>query len=186
MIEINLLPLELRPKRVSPFDFRKFNLIVFAVLGFIFSFHIILFVLFISKNIQYNLLNKKWVSHKKDLEKLEIWKKENQKMNQNYQTAMKIIQQRITIYTKLNSLAKNITDGMWFRHLTIKSKLFQLEGSVVSQESNHMSIFRGFCDNLKQDNEFFKDFLSFEIGPLKTRKISNYEILDFVIEARLK
>jgi len=131
------------------------------------------------------MLTKKWQKNKEELEKLEAWKKENQKINQDYQLATKLMQERILIYPKLNSLGKNILEGMWFKQLKIKSNLFQLEGSVVSPEGQHMMIFRNFFDNLKRDSNF-KDFLNFEIGPLKTKRISNYEILDFIIEAKLK
>jgi len=186
MIEINLLPPELKPRKEPLSNIKRFKLLIPSALIFIFSIHMFLFILFLFKNIQYNVLNKKWQLNKKDLEKLEIWKKENQKINQDYQTLIKLSQQRILIYPKLNFLGKTINEGMWFKNLRIKSNLFHLEGSVVSTEGQHISIFRAFCDNLKQDKDFFKDFLSFEIGPLKTRKISSYEILDFIIEAKLK
>ncbi|MCM8782885.1 MAG: hypothetical protein NC909_00585, partial [Candidatus Omnitrophica bacterium] len=61
-----------------------------------------------------------------------------------------------------------------------------LEGSIVSLEKQPMSILKLFCDNLKKDNTFLKNILSFEIGPTKTRKIFNFEVLDFIIEAKLK
>jgi len=186
MIEINLLPLELRKSKKATFGFKEFNFLIPVILGVIIFVHILLFVLARYKNFQYNLLNKKWQANKVELERLEAWKKENQIINQDYQQIKNISHQRILVYPKLNALGSDITEGLWLRHLKIKGKVLQLDGSIVSQEARHMAIFNNFCDNLKRDNAFFKDFTSFEIGPLKTRKIANYEILDFIIEAKIK
>ncbi|MCM8791777.1 MAG: hypothetical protein NC826_01290 [Candidatus Omnitrophica bacterium] len=185
MININLLPSDLRPKR-KLFILVRFHLFLYFILGFILSIHIILFIMILFKNFQYSMLNRKWQMSKNELEQLEAWKKENEKMKDEFKLVERIYQQRVVIYPKLKALSKNIVDGIWYKHLKIKSKGLLLEGSIVAQEGQHMSVFRTFCDRLKGDNDFFKDLLSFEIGPLKTRRLSNNEILDFIIEAKLK
>ena len=188
MINVNLLPPDLRPKKknLSKFIFGNFNFIIFSVLGSILILNGIFFLLIFTKNLHYSALNKKWQANKNDFERLENWKKENQKLTQEYQQLSKLIQQKISVYQKLKALSKSIPDGLWFRHLSLGIKEIKIEGSIVSLGTPPMSIFRLFCDNLKKDNEFFKDVAGFEIGVFKNRKIAGYEILDFVMAVRLK
>jgi len=186
MIEINLLPPEFRPKKKVSFEFEKINLFIPSILLFIFGIHILLLLLTILSNIRYSVLNKNFQANKSDLEKIEIWRKENQIIQQEQSQMLKLKQKTTPIYPKLKILSKAIPNGMWFNRLDIKSKNLKLEGSVVSLQSDHVSIFRNFCDNLKKDKDFSKDLASFEIGPLKNRKLSGYEILDFSIELKFK
>lgn len=186
MISINLLPEELRPKKKISYTFPKPNLMFTYIFISILGIHTILFILIIVKSIQSSILNKRWQENKNQLTEVEEWRRQNQKINQEYRQAMEFIQQRINFYPKLKALSKNIVEGIWFRYLDIKSKDLKLEGSVVSTDTAPTSVFKTFCDNLKNDNEFSKDIASFDIGPLKTRRVSGYDILDFTIEIKLR
>ncbi|MCM8799532.1 MAG: PilN domain-containing protein [Candidatus Omnitrophica bacterium] len=181
MIEINLLPQELRPKKKTYLS-QNLWLVWISVLGIILGLHVLFSLLIITGNLQYNILNKRWLSNQDKFKKVEEWKAQQEALLKEQQQALKFLQQRTIIYPKLISLSKFLPKGMWFNHLVIKLNTLSLEGSVISLKEEHMSIVRLFLENLKKD----KNLVEIQLGPLKRRKISNYEVLDFILEAKLK
>lgn len=188
MIEINLLPEELKKTKKTKISFLKERLwyILPAIVGLLVITHLYFAFAILVKNIQYKSLNKKWLANRPSLERVEDWRKEHSLANQDAQYIMKIIQQRIIFSDKLKKLSEVLPSGIWFNQLSIKRKDFTLQGSIVSLKDDHMSLLRGFLEQLKKDKTFSSGFISLDLGPVRMREFKGYDIMDFILEGNLK
>lgn len=185
MIDINLLPKELRIQKIS-YSKEKLLLIVPFSLGLLIFMHFYFLSAIVIKNQQYKSLNKRWNSDKDSQQKVEVWKKQYDLVGKENQDFVKLVKQRIVISDKLRTIGEVIPDGVWLRDLSVKQKEFRVEASAVSLTSGHMTVVRGFLEQLKKDNTFFSDFSRIEIGPVKMRQFAGYQIMDFTLEGVLK
>ena len=170
MIEINLLPPELRKKRIKVnFSTQGLWFILPLIIGIFVFIHLVLASLVLVKNIQKGSLNRKWTAESSSKERVDSWKKEFNLANQDSRTINSLIDQRVIYADKLKIMSELLPGGIWFTRLEIKKNSFTLEGSVVSLESTHMSTLRYYIERLKEDPEFFSDFASFKLGPVRMR-----------------
>jgi len=189
MIEINLLPEELRSKKESQIVAilpQLLCLILPAVFGLLVIIHLYLGGLFLVKTLQYKSLNKKWVQLEPQLRKVEEWKKQHKISSQQSEQMNRLLAQRITISDKMQVLTRALPKGIWFNHLNLKQKKFNLNGSVVSLKKDQMKLLNLFLSRLKEDKLFFKDFIRLELGRMRMRKLGGFSIMDFVMEGELK
>ena len=199
MIEINLLPEELRVKTktknleretvASPVAFSQDQLFVYAIpflLGALICAHIYFAVVAVSKNNQLVDLNRKWMA-------LEPQKKAFDEFNNNYSStsadaslAALLNNKRILWAVKLNKLSLNLPSGVWFNEIAISAKDIVIQGSVISLAKEEVNLINKLLENLKADSEFSKDFVSFELSNVQKKNISGYDIADFILTGVLK
>jgi len=194
MIEINLLPEELKAKPKSPktsfsgFSITREYFIYLPVLifGILICTHIYLTIVFLAKSQGLRILENKWKQLEPQRKTLEDFNKEYAIFTQDSQTIQQLTGQRVIWSEKLNKLSLNLPSGIWFNEISITSRDFTLRGSVVSLQQQEMDLIKKFIDNLKDDAVFFGNFTNLELSSMQRRIIGGYDILDFVLVGTLK
>lgn len=199
MIEINLLPEELRvktkekaPEQVVAKSGSSLNqdlwfiLAIPGLVGLFVLAHLYFGVASISGNSKLASLNRKWTQ-------LAPQKKAFDEFNQIYSSASQyaeltklLIRQRTLWSDKFNKLSLNLPAGVWFNDISLAKQNITIQGSVVSLKADELNLINNLLDNLKADKEFFKDFLSLELSNVQTRIVGSYDITDFVLQGTLR
>ncbi len=191
MIEINLLPEELKVKsksKRSEINIKPSNLLYLipVALGLLICIHIYLVIAVIAKNNQYRALNEKWKKFEPQKKALESYSMENVMMSEAAKSVQKLVEQRINWSEKLNRLSMDLPAGIWFTQLSASGTDLILYGSVVSLENDEMALIAKFVDNLKSDVGFYSGFNNLELGAVTQKSIGSYSVADFTLTGTLK
>lgn len=189
MIEINLLPEELKtkPRRIAEgFELKQILYLIPIMLGILIIVHIYLLGVLIAKNSQVSSLNNKWQQLAPQRKALEDFRKVYEGLSSDAAIIRQLATSRIAWSEKLNRLSLDLPSGVWLNELSFKQKSFVLKASAVSLQKEEMTLINKFMDNLKNDTDFFKDFSSLELGPVQRRAVGSYDIVDFDLQAKLK
>jgi len=190
MIEINLLPEELRVKhrRIGKISIESKYFIyliplIFALLIFA---HICLAAVGAAQNIHFSMLNSKWKKLKPQMEILDNLKKKYDLLALDSRLVQELNNRRINWSEKLNRLSLDLPPGAWFNELGASQKEFILKASVFSLQKEEMASIKKFIDSLKNDAPFLKNFGSPELGSVQKRSAAGYDIVDFILTIKLQ
>lgn len=199
MIEINLLPQELRvktkekaPQQVVVTAIAGFNrdkLFIYAIpvlLGLFVLAHLYFAVIGIAKGGHLASLKRKWMDLEPQKKTLDEFSQQYSLVSQDAGLTQLLINQRILWAQKLNKLSLNLPAGVWFNDLSLVKQSLTIQGSVISLKMEELNLINKLLDSLKADNEFFKDFASLELSSVQKRSIGSYDIADFVLTGILK
>ncbi len=184
MIEINLLPDDLKKQRVIvPKG-------LFIFIGIILISLLILWMISVNKsytavamkadNVETRwqeilVLKNEYGGYKKQLKSLE-----ERALVVNY-----LMADRIYYSQKLNELSDLLIDGIWFNRLDLNSEVLTIEGKVYSKEGKEEAIVGNFMNNIKYHESFFKDFDDVELKIIK-RRIQDVEHISFILFCHFK
>ncbi|MFA4842731.1 MAG: hypothetical protein WC658_02735 [Candidatus Omnitrophota bacterium] len=189
MIEINLLSAELKPKS-SKFTFnlsqRNIAYLFAAGFGLLLSAHILLFASAIIKSAQLTSLNSKWNGLASQRITLDGLKKEYEGYSSGPRSVQQISDARMSWAKGLNALSLDLPSGVWFQELSINQKDFTLKASCVSLAKEELALINKFMETVKKDTDFFKYFDSLELGAVQRRSVGGYDIVDFILDGKLK
>jgi hypothetical protein len=187
MIEINLLPQGLRPKKHSlEFEANGLFYIILLVFGILIVVHVCLVIASIIAGYQFRNLGDKWKKLEPERKIIESVKKEYTGLSKDTAAIQQFIKDRVIWAEKLNLLSSSLPSGIWFNEIRVSGKDFILKGSVFSLVKQELGQINKFLSNLKTDNDFFQDFLNLELGPVQKTIIGSYEVAEFTINGKLK
>ena len=188
MIEINLLPLEVKSKtkRSKGTPPPYFLLLIPLILIILLGIHIVLAAISVTKSIQYSALQSEWNKFEPQRKALEVSGQQQNVATQEVKSIEELAERRVNWSEKLNRLSLDLPDGIWFNEVSLNDKKFVLSCSVVSLQQDEMGTINKFLDTLKKDTAFFKDFSGLDMGPAKRRTIGSYDIVDFVLSGTVK
>ena len=187
MIEINLLPEELKKAKGKPNILPQLLIyIVPAVFALLIIIHLYLGALYLFKSRQKSAVENEWSQLESKRQEVDRWKQQYNISNQYTQQIGQLLQARLTFAKKLESLSDNLPNGIWFNRLNVKDGKFRLEASVVSLKKEQLSLINDFLRALKKDEDFFKDFGILELGHMNVRAIGAFSVMDFVLSGELK
>lgn len=199
MIEINLLPEELRvkakaknPEQVIVKSGGAFNperLFIYAIpalLALFIFMHVFFVVITIFKNAQVSSLNRQLLVLGPQKKVLDEFNKEYSAASQDASFSRLLIKQRILWAQKLNKLSLYLPAGVWFTDIKLSSKNINIQGSVISLQKEEVGLINKLLDNLKADAEFSKDFVALELDNVQKKNIGGYDIADFVLSGALQ
>lgn len=198
MIEINLLPEELRVKAKSAVVSKPAAEAVVVskaktVMRFapVVAFVLVCLQIFLAgrtmvMSAKLRALNNKWQQCLPQQKILEKFNREYAILNQDTSAIKQLLKDRLVWAGKLNRVSSGLLPGMWLTELTLGPGNFSLRGSVVSAQKKEMTLINGFLDSLKKDPEFFGDFSNLELGSVQHRTAGTYDIADFVLGGALK
>jgi Tfp pilus assembly protein PilN len=195
MIEINLLPLELREKRIIYFEEIFKAKIIFSVLGSLLLFHLFLYTLNIISKKRLNSIEGKWQQLSSQREKIKQLNSELTELNEKVPLIEQLISKRLLWSQTLNRISDLIVNGVWLSELRFdkqKTKdgrfleYLTIYGSAASPTKDEPALIGRFMQNLKDDSVFSGNFLEIELGPMQKRLINQTEIMDFVLKCRVK
>jgi len=199
MIEINLLPEELRVKTktknleravvAKPAAFSQEQLFIYAIpilLGVLVCVHIYFAVISVAKNSQLVTLNRQWIELAPQKKSFDEFNNEYSSVSQDASLIKLLSSKRILWAQKLNKLSLNLPSGVWFNEITISAKDIVIQGSVISLAKEEVNLINKLLENLKLDNEFSKDFGTFELSNVQKKNVGGYDIADFTLAGTLK
>lgn len=210
MIEINLLPEELKKKKGKKIRQLELSLPkishkpVLIGVGAIFAL-VYLGVLTFStlKNHSLNKLNTEWKSLQKQKEVLDKLKADIKDLETKNTSMGELVNNRFIWSAKLNQISDCLPEGVWLNSFSIsKTKIagrkkgrgaeasnfntLEFRGSAAIPEGDEMLAIGKFIKNLKDDPSFIKDFENIELSSVQSTTSGKIEILDFTIRCFFK
>jgi Tfp pilus assembly protein PilN len=199
MIEINLLPEELRVKTkgrlpdpvsgkstlVSIQD-QAFIYAIGAILVLLILAHFYFGVLLVSKNQKLLFLNRKWADLAAQKKSLDEFNQEFTATSADAGALAQLSRQRILWAQKMNELSLRLPSGVWFNEILLNGSNLTIRGSVISLEKEEVNLINRLLDSLKTASEFARDFSGWELSNVQKRNIGGYDIDDFVLVGALK
>ena len=194
MIEINLLPPELKKKRESKILGGKFNLPPEVMIGlgggmvaFLIIVHILLMLTNIARLAQYKSLKKEWdrmLPHKGEADNVV---KELRNLQAKLKSIDQVSGQELYLWCqKLNIISDSIPRGLWLRKVSLNVHNLLIEGSAISKKDQERVNIHAFASNLKKEEKFMNSLTNLELGSIQRRNINKIEIADFVMTAKTK
>jgi hypothetical protein len=189
MIEINLLPEELRKKEsvkiVLP-EIPVQKALVPAVLVFL-GLQILFNLFSFYKRGELVWVERELTSFKKNNADILGLKDQIRGVRSSLQAAEAVLQRKFFWTSFLNALSSSMTKGIWFRNLSLSedSKVLALEGSVIGKGQETAYI--GRCLKECKDNAFFKGiFEDIEVTNIVEKKVKEFDVYDFLLHCRFK
>jgi Tfp pilus assembly protein PilN len=197
MIEINLLPEELRNRVIKPLkqvkgaNLKKFDpklLVVLVPLIFLLLIlaHIYLAFLLSVRSHKLNTLKAKWESSFPQRKTLEEFNAEHDRISSGTKEMEKFLSERINWGEKLFKLSTSLPEGVWLESLFVNKKEFYLKGKAVSLKKEEVSLIRNYVEGIKADSNFMKHFVSLELASIQKSSIGAYQVADFSLSGSLK
>jgi len=188
MIEINLLPEELRKKKSEP----SFNLNIeqeklkFLAGGGAVGLLILIVIFFAAGSFIRNAQIKNLMAKEKGvavkLSQIDSVNKEIAVLKIKMSVIGQITKRSFLWSEKLNQLSDLLLPGIWFTHVyrDAENRLI-IEGSVVSKSEEAMAFVGKLMKNLKDDQQFFKDFNNIKLESVQRKNKEERDIVDFKI-----
>jgi Tfp pilus assembly protein PilN len=188
MIEINLLPEELRKKKSEP----VFNLnmeaekLRFLAIGGAAGILILIVIAlslgsFIRKAQINDLLSREKVFSDR-LSKIDGINKEITVLKAKMAVLDQLTKRKFLWTEKLNQLSDLLLPGIWFTHIyTDSENRLMIEGSVISKSEEAMAFVGKFMKNVKDNQQFFKDFKSIKLESVQRKNKEERDVVDFKI-----
>jgi len=188
MIEINLLPEELRKKKSEP----SFNLnmeaekIKFWILGGAVGILILIVMLLFAgsyiRKAQIDGLLAREKNFSTKFSQVDSINKEITVLKIKMSVLDQLTKRKFLWTEKLNQLSDLILPGIWFTHVyTDSENRLIIEGSVVSKSEEAMASVGKFMKNLKDDQQFFKDFKNIKLESVQRKNKEERDMVDFKI-----
>jgi Tfp pilus assembly protein PilN len=95
-------------------------------------------------------------------------------------------QRKVRWSRKLNLISDALPRGVWLRRVAYNDGVLYIQGSAVSRQSNEMVNVHNFTASLKEHRGFFSDLDNFELGSIQRRNIGKVDVADFILTASLK
>lgn len=197
MIEINLLPEELRNKVVKVnkaetvsgapgLELKHFLLLIPLIFAFLICIQLIVGLTGIVRFSRLSILNRKWSSLQAERNSLEEFNGKYNLATEDAEAIQQLVRDRISWSEKLNKLSLYLPSGVWFEELFGNSKELVLKGAVVSLNKEELNLINQFIAKLKGDPVFFKDFNTLELGSAQKNTLGSYDVTEFTLNSTLK
>ncbi len=187
MIQINLLPEEMR-RRKGPqlkLDIRNSKVKMIAAGSAIGT--LVLLILFLSlgtsirKGQTRRLLAREQAIRAQKSE-AETVNNEVTLLRTKISTLDQIAKQEFFWAEKLNRISDLVLPGIWLTriHTDSENRLI-IEGSVVSKNEEAMASVGKFMKDVREDNDFFRDFANIKLESVQRKNIDDRDVVDFKI-----
>jgi len=188
MIEINLLPEELRKKKSEPsfnlnMEAEKFKFwILGGAVGILILIAILLFAGSYIRKAQIDGLLAREKNFSTKFSQVDSINKEITVLKIKMSVLDQLTKRKFLWTEKLNQLSDLILPGIWFTHVyTDSENRLIIEGSVVSKSEEAMASVGKFMKNLKDDQQFFKDFKNIKLESVQRKNKEERDMVDFKI-----
>jgi len=197
MIEVNLLPEELRNRVIKPVKPavsgnllkpgpQLFILSIPLIFALLITIHIFIGLAGIVRSVRLNSLKGKWEKVALQRKALEDFNAEYALVSGDAQAIQKLTLDRVGWSEKLYKLSLSLPAGVWFELVSVSGKDFYLRGKAVTVDKTEVSLIRNFVDEIKNQPQFMKNFNSLELSSIQKGIIGAYEVADFSLTGSLK
>ena len=199
MIEINLLPPNLRVKKKAPMKLPSLPIIPVAagIACLLIAIQVLLWLFIQVKSVSRDSLKRKITSlaaSNKEAMGIDSTLKE---ISSRVEIVDKLSDSRFKVAKKLNDLSDSMVSGVWLRSLDAKKgealnepgvlkETLVIEGSSIILGNSEEDAIAKFVNSLKENESFSSDFDNIEIAKEERKKVQNTEIMDFIIICHFK
>jgi Tfp pilus assembly protein PilN len=185
MIEINLLPEDLRSKKEMNLGLA--NVIYFAKLGFIILAAIHLLLFFTSLAYKYSAIRLEKAKSKISSQDIGAGslKREFAAIENRIKIISDLSKTNSHWAERLGKLSLALPNGVWFNHIRAQSGILDITGSVVSLRGGEVEALNKFLYNLKKDTFFYSRFKNINIVSIGKSNLFGVEVADFSIRGWL-
>lgn len=188
MIEINLLPEDLRKKKTEP----SFNLNIEAeklkfligggAIGLLVFIIIALSLGSFIRGSQIKGLLAKENNFSAKIAQIDAVNKEITVLKSKMTTLDQLTKRKFLWAEKLNQISDLTLPGIWFTHIyTDTENRLIIEGSVVSKSEEAMAFVGKLMKGLKDDQLFFRDFSNIKLESVQRKNKEERDVVDFKI-----
>ena len=194
MIEIDLLPLELREKKIIHFEQFFQTKLFLTILGCLVLFHLSLYTAAAINSRRLDALQGNWQNLSSKRAEIDWLKGELTEINRKIPLIEQLISNRLLWSRELNIISDLLIAGIWLNELSLEkqktaedkvSESLIIRGSAASRTKDEPALIGRFMQNLKDDSVFSANF-TVELGPIKKRLIGQTEVMDFILICRFK
>lgn len=192
MIEINLLPPNLKKKRKR--TGKQESIIPLEIViglggGLIFlliGVHVLLLLINLGKMASHQSLKMQWDTIQPAKQNVDKVIEEMRMLRKRYAAVETITEEKGAVWSqKLNIISDVLPRGVWLRKIALTTDVLFIEGSAISKKKQEMIDVHSFRGNLKEEGAFLKGLKDLELGSIQRRNVSNIEIADFLITCEL-
>ena len=187
MIEINLLPGNLRKKKQFQFNLDlQANSVRLIGGGAILGVLIVLIIFFSVgasiRKAQVSRLIKREQAMAQQTSQAETISRDVSILNAKMAALDEITQRSFLWAEKLNQLSDLILPGIWFTRIYMDSgNRLMVEGSVISKKEEAMASVGKFMKDLRENEAFFKDFTNVKLESVERQSLDNRDVVEFKI-----
>lgn len=191
MIEINLLPKELRKKkaRIGLPNVRLVP-IIFGTVGLIVAIQLIFTTTVAAKKHRLKALGEKLDKIAPEAEGVIAVNNEVNALKRKAKGLEGIKTNRLLWARKLNDLSDSVVSGMWLTKLSLNEtperKYLSIEGNVSSYSKDEAAVIGRFMKALKENKSFFRDFEDIQLNTMQQTKVKNMNVMSFSINCYFK
>jgi Tfp pilus assembly protein PilN len=185
MIAINLLPKSQRKaeRRISVPQNRLIYLVVGAVLILL---HAGLLFLTGLKKVQLISLNVHWNQMAPQSKQVVALRQEMKVIEAEIGSLKGMATRPASVTEILSTLVNAVPKGLWLDRFSLTNDGLVIQGSVISQSQNEMTIIGKFLQELRTNATFATLFEKIELNSVQRRTIKSYDVVDFVVVGGLK
>ena len=187
MIEINLLPENLRKKNQFQFDLDLQAASVRLIGGGALLGALIVLIIFFSvgssiRKAQVSRLIKREQDMAQQTSQAETISRDVSVLNAKMAALDEVTQRSFLWARKLNQLSDLVLPGIWFTRIYMDSgNRLMVEGSVISKEEEAMASVGKFMKGLREDEAFFKDFTNVKLESVERQGLDKRDVVEFKI-----
>ena len=192
MIEINLVPTELKKKKKSSSFLGRSNIPLEVIVGIgggflilLIGFHVLLLLIFGAQETQHVLIKSQWDQLQPTKEKVDSLLNEMRNIQGKNKSIEDLVGNgRILWSRKLNILGDVLPRGVWLTKVTFSGGDLTIEGSSISRQNDPMVNIHDLASALKADPHFLEHLGGLEVGSIQRRNINKVEVADFLITTK--
>jgi Tfp pilus assembly protein PilN len=188
MIAINLLPHQLRKaqkKMALPTNF-PYKVYLLGLAVFLIFLHILFLSLALVKNIHIMGLKGSWSRMEPQSRESAAIRKNIKDMESQAGLIKEALTRKASMTELLSSLSAAVPKGLWLESFTYSDEGLVIQGSVVSQQQNEMTIIGKFLQEIRGNKIFATFFSKVELNSVQRRTIKTYDVVDFILIGEFK
>lgn len=186
MIELNLLPQDLRGRKQIVFNLDK--IIYFSKIGFLIliAIHVLLLFICLFYKFRADTLNKEWGRISSQNADVVSLRSEISVFEKVIENTDKLTRVRFPWTLKLDKLNSLLPGGVWFDHIRGAEGSLNITGSVLSRNKDEVEILNNFLQDLKNDPSFYAGFKNLDVVSIVRSNLFGVEVVNFSIRGVLE
>jgi len=192
MIEINLLPDNLKIKQKKVFDLKKVPIfpIIFGTIGALVVVHLLLVVVVRVNKMTLARVKQEWKELAPKKTMIDSLKQKVTNINSKIGAIEKLTEERIIWAKKMNDLSNSMPSNIWLSSLSYNKNgsdsALALEGFAAGTTEEGAAYVARFIKALKVNRDFYKDFHDIELESMRRTLIDKDEVMNFKLICSFK
>ncbi|MDO8748166.1 MAG: hypothetical protein Q7J72_03495 [Candidatus Omnitrophota bacterium] len=186
MIEINLLPKELRRGQKTAFNLPQGFLKKIVALGIsvVILPNILIPALVLAKSLRLKQASKALDNIAPQRKQIDRIREESAKHKALEKLFSGMYSSRLSIAPKLNAVSDGLPQGVWLDEVLFSGENWEIKGKCFSVSSSEMTQIGQFLNVLKSNKDSARAFSSLELGSVQRKKLGPTEIAEWNINSK--